>query len=345
VLLVDPDPGLGGALAAALARLGTEVHWWGAAPAPEVRGIRPVPEPPRASAADAAAWGEIDAAVDFGARGAEAPLQLARRLRGRVGLVVQIGSWRVYAGADDVPEADDPGAGPGITAWRGLPPLPLDERAPKQDGPALAAEDGLWQARSLGDYPATLLRLAAPYGPGVGLAREWFVVQRLRAGRRRLALWDGGPQLLHRVYVDNAVHAILGLLEHPREADGHAFHVGDRHVPTAAALCAGIAASAGRPLEAVPVPAALRPPVHPWAAPRPVVLDLCQLRARLGYTEPVSADEALARTVRWLWDLPEQEVPLRLAAYLRRFGAAHDVEAEDAALLRWARCGGSPAAG
>ncbi len=345
VLLVDPGPGVGAALAQALSRLGTEVLWWGAEPPPEARGVRALPGDRRSVAVSAPGGGAFDAAVDFGARGPEDPPALAARLVGRVGLVLQIGSWRVYAGADDAPDAAVAGGERDALAVRALPPLPVQERAAKQDGAALAAEDALWQARAAGGYPAAVLRLAAPYGPGVAMAREWFVVQRLRAGRRRLALLDGGPHLLHRVYVDNAVHAVLRLLDHPREADGHAFHVGDGHVPTAAALCAQIGVVAGRPVDLVPVPGALRPPVHPWAAPRPVVLDLCQIRSRLGYAEPVPPDEGLARTVRWLWDLPEAEARLRLRPYLRRFASGHDLAAEDAALERWGRAHGAATAG
>ena len=345
VLLVDPGPGVGAALAQALSRLGTEVVWWGAEPPPEARVVRTFLGDRRSTAASVLGGGAFDAAVDFGARGPEDPPALAAQLVGRVGLVLQIGSWRVYAGADDAPDAAVAGGEQDALALRALPPLPAQERAPKQDGAALAAEDALWQARAAGGYPAAVLRLAAPYGPGVGMAREWFVVQRLRAGRRRLALLDGGSHLLHRVYVDNAVHAVLRLLDHPREADGHAFHVGDGHVPTAAALCGQIGAVAGRPVELVPVPAALRPPVHPWAAPRPVVLDLCQIRSRVGYAEPVAPDEGLARTVRWLWDLPEAETHLRLGPYLRRFASGHDLAAEDAALERWGRAHGPATTG
>ena len=335
VLLVDPGPGLGEALAVALARLGSQVFWAGAEPPPEgLRGLRRIPGG-RAALAEGLPLppGGFDAAVDLGAAGPDGPRALAQALRGRVGLVVQLGTWQVYAGAEDAPDCTaEPRLGHEEGLWD-VPPLPVGEAAPKQDGEALAAEDALWQERSRGDYPAAVLRLAALYGPGVPMAREWYVVARAKAGRRRLAVPDGGRHLLHRLFVDNAVHAILAALAHPREVDGHAFNVGDSHVPTAAALCRQIGRALDRPVEPVGVSPADWP-LLPWAVPRPVVLDTLALRARLGYAEPVPPEEGLLRTVRWLWDLPEVEVPRRLAPYLARWACAHDFAAEDAALRR-----------
>jgi len=336
VLLVDAQGALATALGQALLRLGTALTCFGslAVDLPDGPSLRRVPGDRRRPATlEGIGPGEFDAVVDFGARGLEGAGALARCLRSRVGLVVQLGTWRVYAGAADAPDCR--GA---ATPAPGLPmPVPCPEGAPKRDGVALDAEDGLWNERAGGDYPATVLRLAPLYGPGVPLAREWYVVGRLRAGRNRIVLPDGGGQLLHRLYVDNAVHAILRAMDHPREADGRAFNVGDSRVPTLAALCAGCAAAAGAPLEGIPVPAALYGRPHPWATPAPVVLDLHHLRARLGYGEPVSPEDGLHRTARWLWDLPQDDLLPTLDAYWRRFGCAHDYAAEEAAIAGWER--------
>jgi nucleoside-diphosphate-sugar epimerase len=341
VLLVDPAPPLGPALVQALLRLGARVTAFGG-DLPPARGLVRLPgDRRRPGDLEALGPGDFDAAIDFGARDLEGPQELARVLRGRVGLVVQLGTWRVYAGAEDAPDCRRR-----RTPARQEPPMPVPcpEEAPKRDGSALLAEDGLWNARAGGDYPATVLRLACLYGPGVALAREWHVVGRLRAGRTRMALPDGGGQLLHRLYVDNAVHAVICALDHPQQADGRAFNVGDSRVPTLAELCAGCAAAAGRSLELVPLPRAVYDTHNPWAVPRPVVLDLHRLRARLGYSEPVPPEQALEQTVRWLWDLPEDEVLPTLDPYWRRFGCGHDYAAEEAALARWeAWCAGGAA--
>lgn len=330
VLLVDADGALGAALGQALRRVGADVTCFGALPA-DTAGLIPV-RGSRGRPGDWRALGgaEFDAVVDFGARGLDGPQVPAAALRDRVGLVVHVGTWRVYAGARDAQggrDAPDGGGGP--------MPVPCPEDAPLRDGMALDAEDGVWNARAGGGYPATVLRLAPLYGPGVRLAREWHVVGRLRAGRSRMALPDGGGQLLHRLYVDNAVHAILLALDHPREADGHAFNVGDSRVSTLAELTAGCARAAGRPLEGIAVPSALLPAAPPWAVPAPVVLDLHRLRARLGYAEPVAPDTGLERTVGWLWDLPADEVLPLLEPYWLRFARGHDYAAEDAAIARW----------
>ena len=333
VLLVDSGHALGAALCQALRRLGADVTCLGEMPA-EAAGARGVwgrrdrPQDWRALAGQ-----EFDAVVDFGARGLEGSGQVAGPLRHRAGLVVQVGTWRVYGGARDV---GDPAGDGRVAAEEAGMPVPCPESAPLRDGVALGAEDGLWNARAGGGYPATVLRLAPLYGPGVRLAREWHCVGRLRAGRTRLALPDGGGQLLHRLYVDNAVHAILMAMNHPREADGHAFNVGDSRVPSLAALVAGCARALDADMEALPVPSALLPPSCPWAVSHPVVLDLHRLRARLGYLEPVDPDLGLERTVRWLADLPEDEILPTLDPYWRRFGHGHDYAAEDLALARWA---------
>lgn len=337
VLLVDAAHALGGSLCQALRRVGADVTCFGELPV-DVGGVQGLPGR-RAAAEDWRALGrrEFDAVVDCGARGLEGAGQVAAALRHRVGLVVQVGTWRVYAGSRDAWEGEVAGSGM---------PVPCPEGAPLRDGLALGAEDGLWNARAGGGYPATILRLAPLYGPGVRLAREWYCVGRVRAGRGTVALPDSGGQLLHRLYLDNAVHAILMAMNHPREADGHAFNVGDNRVATAAEWARACCAAQGGNLEVRPLPADLWWAPCPLAPAHPVVLDLHRLRARLGYWQPVDPEMGLERTVRWLADLSGDEVLPTLEPYWRRFGRAHDYAAEDAALARWQTCrvGGVPGA-
>ena len=334
VAVLDGDAAVGAALCQALARLGIRITCFGSRPAPTPEFV---PGPRDDPAALGGLAGRFDAVVDFGARGFDGPALVAHALRGRVGLVVQIGTWRVYAGAADAPDCRG-GQGPG-----GAMPRPCPEDAPLRDGTALASEDGLWSARATGGYPATVLRLAPLYGPGVSQAREWHVVARLRAGQPRIALPDGGGQLLHRLFVDNAVHAIVCALDHPREADGHSFNVGDGDVPTLAELCQQAAQAAGRPLEGVPLPLTRFDGHNPWATRAPVLLDTFRLRARLGYRDAVQPKEALARTVAWLWELPLEDAPTRLAPYFIRWGCGHDHRAEADAIRAWSAAGGEAA--
>lgn len=327
VLLIEPRGALGAGLAIALGRLGCRVTWFGDGreAAPAVPGLRSVLGDRRSVAAlRAIGNGTFDALVAFGtASDSAAPVHHV--FVDRVGLLIYLSTWRVYAGA----------GGRAAVA----PPLPIAEEAPLGSGRAVQSEDSLWPFRSAERYPVTVLRLAALYGPGVRLAREWHVVDRLRRGRQRIVIpWDGG-QLLHRLYVDNAVHAIISVLDHPREADGRVFNVGDSDVPTALRLVESIAQVRGCAIRPVRLPPECFDPMNPWAPPHPVVLDLHRLRARLGYQEPVAPAEGLARTVQWLWDLPEDAVSHVLAPYWRRFGA-HDLVAEDAALECWDRRNG-----
>ncbi len=325
VLLVEPRGALGAGLAIALARLGCRVTWFGRGQdaTPTVPGLLPiVGDRRRLLDLRSIGGGSFDALVDFGCSEPDSPLALHQVFRGRVGLFIYLSTWRVYAGAGD--------------STGMAPPLPVGEDAPLRGGPRAKAEECLWGVRSAETYPVTVLRLASLYGPGVRFAREWHVVDRLRRGRRRIAIpWDGS-QLLHRLYVDNAVHAIISVLDHPREVDGRVFNVGDSDVPTALRLVESIAQVSGCVITPVRLPTEWFDPCNPWAPPHPVVLDLHRLRARLGYQEPVAPAEGLARTVRWLWDLPEETVASVLAPYWQCFGA-HDLAGEDAALERWDR--------
>ncbi len=330
ILLVDVGGALGAALVQALRRVGAEVTCLGQAPE-AVEGVRLLPGWRARPETWQALRGAFDAVVDGGARGLDGPAHPARELRHRVGLVVQLGTWRVYAGSLDAPTC---GAAPGVPAPDRLP-VPCPEGAPLRDGEALGAEDGLWNARAQGGYPATVLRLAPLYGPGVRLAREWHVLGRLRAGRRQLGLPDGGGQLLHRLYLDNAVHAVLCALNHPREADGHTFNVGDGRIATLAELAASLAVAVERPLEGVPLPRAVLDTHSPFAVPAPVVLDLHRARARLAYVPPVDLLTALERTARWLWALGPDDLLPTLEPYWQRYACGHDYLAEEAALARW----------
>jgi len=330
ILLVDAQGALGQSLAGALSRLGCEVTWFGRFPAPEGPAMTVLPGMRDQLDGLLASNLRFDAVVDAGASSHQDASLLHAVLRNRVGLVIHISSWHVYRGAVE------PGA-----ACADPPALPLREDAPKVDGPSLDAEDGLWQARAHGGYPATVLRLGAVYGPGVALAREWHVVDRLRRGREYMAIPDAGGQLLHRVYVDNAVHAIIAALDHPREADGAAFNVADSDVPTVYRLCQEIAASVGSTMETIALPHPWYNARNPWAVPHPIVLDIHRMRSRLGYQEPVPPSTALLHTVRWLWDLPDDEVLGTLTPYWQQFGRGHDYLSEDRALAAWRHISGS----
>jgi len=104
-------------------------------------------------------------------------------------------------------------------------PLPLDEHAPLRSGPypgGSAAHDNAAMEAALRDAGnVTVLRPGAIYGPG-SLVREWFFVEKVQRGQRRLELPDGGGQYWHRVAVGRVGRAAAAALDHAPTAPGHA---------------------------------------------------------------------------------------------------------------------------
>ncbi len=95
-------------------------------------------------------------------------------------------------------------------------PIPLEETATLRRGPypgGSPAHDNTAMEAVLQDADkVTALRAGAIYGPHAGV-REWFLVERISRGERRLELPDGGTQLWHRVAVGRVGRAIAAALE------------------------------------------------------------------------------------------------------------------------------------
>jgi nucleoside-diphosphate-sugar epimerase len=191
--------------------------------------------------------------------------------------------------------------GSGFTA---LPsgPLPIPETAPLRDGPCPGgsdAHDNVAMEAALHDTGrVTALRPGSIYGPHPDV-REWTLVRRVIAGDRRLALPDGGHQILHRVAVERVGRSIVAAIEH---APHHfwACNVVDPYDWT----YAGLAREIGRLLdwEWTPEHVAFSDVDHPWQAGHPVLASDRRLREtlRIPDDQPDPAD-ALAETVSWLW--------------------------------------------
>jgi nucleoside-diphosphate-sugar epimerase len=170
-------------------------------------------------------------------------------------------------------------------------PLPLDEAAPLRHGPYpggsaehdnVAMEEALRAAGTV-----TVLRPGAIYGPGT-LVREWFFVEKVHRGERRLEMPDGGAQFWHRVAVERVGRAIVAALD--RAPTGFwACNVVDPYDWSFAGLARQVADQLG----------------WEWEPAHPVLCSDERLRAVLGVVEP-EPREALAETVRWLWDNREK---------------------------------------
>jgi nucleoside-diphosphate-sugar epimerase len=263
-----------------------------------------------------------EAVVDVIPMNADDSRSLVEALRGRIARSVHISSGDVYVPGQPIPIPEDAPTGP-------IEPVELqlgDQTVPYSK---VAVETVIRQAQAAGDFPATVLRLPAVYGPGDPLAREWFFVKRVLDRRRRIALPDGGLGLFHRGYVDDVARAVALALE-SLQAIGRTYNVGHEHVLTVRGIAELVARVMDHEWEIVSVPADRLPPTNPYASPYHLVYDLSRIRAELGYQESVSLEEGMRRTVDWLVAHPPTPETWGLARYLAH--EAFDYAAEDAAM-------------
>jgi nucleoside-diphosphate-sugar epimerase len=204
--------------------------------------------------------------------------------------------------------------------WRGVSdhdpdPVPLDEGAPlREDLYPYRGYDGL-DFEYADDYDkilvervlrnasttSTILRLPAVYGPGNTQHRLAPHLRRMDDDRPAILMAEGQAdwRWTHG-YVENVVAAIATAATDGRAAD-RTYNVGEAETPTAAERVRRLARVVGWSGDVVPVPASdlpehLRAPGN-WQYE--LATDTQRLRDELGYTAPVSQDEALRRTVEW----------------------------------------------
>lgn len=174
------------------------------------------------------------------------------------------------------------------------------------------------------DLPTTILRLPSVYGPGDRRHRFLPILKRMDDHRQVILLDEERARWRSsRGYVENVAAAIY-LAAVSRRSSGKVYNVAEERAFSERQWVRQIARITrwdGQILE-VPrsaLPAHLRPDMH---TRRPFVVDTMRLRWELGYTEPVSLGEAVARTIQWERANPPAETnPM-----------AFDYAAEDAAL-------------
>jgi nucleoside-diphosphate-sugar epimerase len=173
------------------------------------------------------------------------------------------------------------------------------------------------------ELPATVLRLPAVYGPGDTNHRLFSHLKRMDDDRLAILLdenqahwrWSHG-------YVENIASAIALAVTDDR-ASGRIYNVGEKSVPTTVERARSLAKLTGWMGKIVALPRASLPPhlrdINDYS--RDLAYDTSRIRRELGYSELVSVDEGLRRTVAWL-----RAHPPELDA------AQYDYAAEDAAL-------------
>jgi nucleoside-diphosphate-sugar epimerase len=173
------------------------------------------------------------------------------------------------------------------------------------------------------EFPGTILRLPAVYGPGDGRHGFSAHLKRMDDGRPAILLdenqarwrWSHG-------YVENVTAAITLAVTDDR-ASGQIYNVGEESVPTTAERARRLAKLVGWTGEIVTLPRNALPghlrDAHNYS--RDLAYDTSRIRSELGYKETVSVDEGLRRTIAGL------------RAHPPAFDAAqYDYAAEDEAL-------------
>ena len=133
---------------------------------------------------------------------------------------------------------------------------------------------------------ASHFRYPYVYGPYQLLPREWCIVRRIRDGRRRIVLADGGLTLHHYGYAANVAHAVLLAVDRPEASAGQIYHCADEEVLTIAQVVEIVAGALGAKLDIVSIPWELATPARPLVM-QPVnthrVFDLSKLKRDLDY--------------------------------------------------------------
>jgi nucleoside-diphosphate-sugar epimerase len=151
------------------------------------------------------------------------------------------------------------------------------------------------------ELPGTVLRLPMIYGPGDRLRRLQPVLKRIDDGRRVILFEEGVARWRSpRGYVEN-VAAAIALAAVSERAAGRVYNVAETPAFSELEWARKIAASTGWDGKFVILPKEQMPPhlLQPGNSAQHWEADSTRIRQELGYTEPVSVEEALRRTIAW----------------------------------------------
>jgi nucleoside-diphosphate-sugar epimerase len=183
--------------------------------------------------------------------------------------------------------------------YRGeTPRKPQDPRRWMDDYDKILIERAVMDAP---DLPGTVLRLPMVYGPRDSQHRLFNYLKRMDDQRPAILLEsDLATWRWTKGYVENVAAAIALAVVDDRAA-GRVYNVGESHTLSETEWIRGIGRVAGWSGQVVTVPQE-RLPSHLATAvntDQHLVVDTTRIRQELGYDEPVSQEEALARTVAW----------------------------------------------
>ncbi len=279
----------------------------------------------------AAAVGDgCDVLLDCVAYGSEHAAQLTA-LAGSVGSAVVISSAAVYV--DDRGRGFDTQAEPD-----GLPryPVPIPETCGTvEPGPATYSTRKAALERELlaagGRLPVTLLRASAIHGRFNRKPRELYFVKRAIDRRAVRVLAYGGRSRFQPVATENIAELVRLAARRP---GSRVLNAGDAQAPTVAEIGEAVDAALGHTCETVLAegpPPASGVGSTPWSGRHPIVLDMSEARARLGYEPVTSYFGSLPATVEWTAaELGNADWRTAFPMMAEVYGDLFDYAAEDA---------------
>lgn len=195
------------------------------------------------------------------------------------------------------------------------------------------AMEAVFDHHAAGDYSATYIAYPVNYGPRTPGPYDWTVIRRALDGRRRIVVADAGQKMESRVFTHNAAAAVLLCVDMPDAAAGRRYSVTDGYGFTMRQRIEFVGLCLGVEFEIIDMPYDLAWPCYPFYrhSPDHRLTTSARIRAELGYTDAVPADEAMERSIRWLVENP----PDPGGELEQQVGDPFDYLAEDALIDRW----------
>ncbi|MDQ3439890.1 MAG: NAD-dependent epimerase/dehydratase family protein, partial [Planctomycetota bacterium] len=182
-------------------------------------------------------------------------------------------------------------------------PVPLTEDAPQRQKPSIHGPERDKRlveevVSSDPNFPATILRFPAVYGPGTYRRNDW--IKRMLDGRPVILLGTGeaGFRFSHGYAQDVATSIMLAATND--RAAARVYNVGELNVPTERERLERFAHVAGWKGRIIEAPDELIPGGDglPWPG-QDWLLDTTRIRAELGYQEMTAESEAIGATIEW----------------------------------------------
>lgn len=253
----------------------------------------------------------------------------------RIGATVVISTLSVYTDSAGRSLDGASGAG-GFPEW----PIPIHE-----DQPVVGPSDSSYSSRKSAveallreraPWPVTIVRPGAIHGPYSRHLREWYFIKRVLDGRTAVILPYEGLSTFQTTATTNLAELVRLAARRPVPTF-RAFNCGDIDPPTVLEISSLVDDLMGRSTERITVAGGEPAPTvgnHPWSVPAPVVADMSRAETELGYEQPDTYGDAIARTIPWVVEACRDGDWRKVLPTLARYPELFDYDAEDAYLDR-----------